>query len=118
VDYVVFTAPANGPYTVATSRCALLGAVCDARVSNAADTLLDVIGVAPPSTADNLNGQTYSASCALATCPPNDASTLSSTVTFTATSGASYVVRISRSPLAPPSAGETGSYDLVVTDGG
>jgi hypothetical protein len=113
VDYVVFTAPADGTYTVATSRCTLLGA-CDARVSNAADTLLDVIGVTPPSTADNLNGQTYSSECGLA-CPLNDATTLSSKVTFAATANTSYVVRVERSPSAPQSAGETGSYDIVVT---
>jgi hypothetical protein len=117
VDYVVFTAPASGAYTVATSRCTLLGAVCVARVSNAADTVLDVAGVTPPATADNLNGQTYQ-DCASTACPPNDASTLSSKVTFSAAAGVPYVVRISRAPSAPPSAAETGSYDIVVTDGG
>ncbi|MFZ5874940.1 MAG: hypothetical protein ACOYXU_00900 [Nitrospirota bacterium] len=118
VDYVTFTAPGTGTYTVATSRCAPLADACDARVSNGADTLLDVVGITPPSTADNLTGQTYSPTCVLVGCPPNDAETLSSKVTFTATGGASYVIRVERSPSAPPSAAETGSYDLVVTDGG
>jgi hypothetical protein len=117
VDYVAFTAPGTGTYTVATSRCTPPGDPCDARVSNGADTLLDVVGITPPSTADNLNGLTYSPSCALASCPPNDAETLSSKVTFSATGGASYVIRISRSPSAPPSAAETGSYEIVVTAG-
>jgi hypothetical protein len=115
VDFVAFTAPGSGTYTVATSRCTPAGDACDARVSNGADTLLDVVGIAPPSTADNLNGLTYSPSCVLTACPPNDAETLSSKVTFTATGGASYVIRILRSPSAPPSAAETGSYDIVVT---
>jgi hypothetical protein len=117
VDYVVFTAPSTGTYTVATSRCTPLGDACDARVSNGADTLLDVVGVTPPSTADNLTGQTYSPTCVLVGCPPNDAETLSSEVTFAATGGSSYLIRISRSPFAPPSAAETGSYDIVVTAG-
>jgi hypothetical protein len=117
VDYVVFTGPGTGTYTVATSRCAPLGGACDARVSNGADTLLDVVGITPPSTADNLNGQTYSPTCVLVGCPPNDAETLSSKVTFAATGGASYVIRVARSPSAPPSAAETGSYDIVVTAG-
>ncbi len=115
VDYVVFTAPESRAYAIATSRCAGLPAVCDARVSNAADTILDVVAVSDDGpAADNLSGQTYSASCA-AGCPRNDAATLSSRVTFTATAGVPYVVRIARSPGAPPSAGELGTYDLLVT---
>ncbi|MFZ5863866.1 MAG: hypothetical protein ACOYXR_13615 [Nitrospirota bacterium] len=119
VDYVTFTAPVTGTYTVATSRCAPLGGGCVARVSNAADTILDVLGVTPAdaSTVDNLTGRTYPASCGGSTCPPNSASTLSSKITFPAVAGASYVIRVARSPDAPPSAGETGSYDIVVTEG-
>jgi hypothetical protein len=117
VDYAVFTTPGSGTFTVATSRCTPAGDLCDARVSNGADTLLSVVGVTSPSSADNLNGRTYSPSCVLTACPPNDAETLSSKVTVTAmAAGMSYVIRISRSPSAPPSAAETGSYDLVVTE--
>jgi hypothetical protein len=86
-------------------------------VSNAADTILDVLGLADDGPHhDNPNGQVYPSSCAIA-CPPNDAETLSSRVTFTAVAGTSHIVQIARSPVAPPSAGELGSYDLVVTAG-
>jgi hypothetical protein len=111
VDYVKFTAPAAGTYTVATSRCVGFPVVCDARVSNAADTILEVLGLPSGTAADNLNGVSYAQSC----CPPNDATTLSSRVTFTATLGTPYVIQVKRSPDAPPSAGELGTYDLVVT---
>jgi hypothetical protein len=115
VDHVVFTVPADGTYEVATSRCPLASSVCDARVSNGADTILDVLGLSDGPAADNRNGQSYSPSCALASCPPNDATALSSRVTFPATLGASYVIQVTRSPVAPPSAGELGTYDLLVT---
>jgi len=108
---VMFTAPADGTYEVATSRCPLIGAACEARVSNGADTILDVLGLPDGTFADNLTGVIYSQSC----CPPNDTTTLSSRITFSATLGASYVIQITRSPVAPPSAGELGTYDLVVT---
>ncbi len=116
VDYVRFTAPADGTYVIATSRCAGFPVVCDARISNAADTVLNVIELADDGVAaDNLDGQVYSGSCGSGTCPPNDAATLSSRVTIAATAGASYVVQVARSPAPPPSAGELGAYDLVVT---
>jgi hypothetical protein len=116
VDHVEFTAPTAGMYTVATSRCTGLPLACDARVSNAADTILSVMSLADNGTAaDNLNGQRYSTSCALANCPPNDAATLSSRVTFPAAANEVVTIRIMRSPDAPPSAGELGTYDLLVT---
>jgi hypothetical protein len=111
VDHVMFTAPADGTYEVATSRCPLVGAACEARVSNGADTILDVLGLPDGTTADNLTGLTYSQTC----CPPNNATTLSSRVTFSATLGAAYVIQITRSPVAPSSAGRLGTYDLVVS---
>lgn len=114
VDFVRFTAPADGTYAVATSHCAGVPVACDAGVSNAADTILDVLGLSDGSASDNLSGQTYSSSCT-SSCPPNDASTLSSRVTFPATAGAAYVVQITRSPAAPPSAGQLGAYDVLVT---
>lgn len=117
VDYVAFIAPANGTYTVATSRCTGFPVACDARVSNAADTVLDVLSPsADEGAADNLDGQTY-LSCALASCPPNDATTLSSRVTFPAAANEVVVISITRSADAPPSAGSLGTYDVVVTGG-
>lgn len=117
VDYVEFIAPADGVYTIATARCVQFPVACDARLSNAADTILDVLGLADDGPHhDNPNGEVYQSSCTLA-CPPNDAATLSSGVTFAAAAGTSYIVQISRSPVAPPSAGELGSYDVVVTAG-
>jgi len=112
VDYAVFTPATDGTYTVSTSRC--VADACDARLSNAADTLLDVAGVAPDFSADNLTGVRYPAACGLV-CPPNDAVTLSSRISFPGTAGTSYVISISRSPFAPDSAGDLGSYDVVVT---
>jgi hypothetical protein len=114
VDYVRFTAPADGTYAIATSHCAGSPVACDARVSNAADTILDVLGLSDGAGSDNLSGLTYPGSCASG-CPPNDASTLSSRVTFAATAGAEYVIQIARSPVAPPSAGQLGTYDVLVT---
>ncbi len=114
VDYAEFIAPANGTYTVATSRCTSSPVVCDARVSNAADTILSVLGLSDNgAAADNLNGQTYP--CVFTSCPPNDATTLSSRVTFPAAANEVVVISITRSADAPPSAGELGTYDLVVT---
>lgn len=115
VDYVKFTAPATRTYMIATSRCAGFPVVCDVRVSNAADTVLDVLDASDGAYADNLNGTVYPGSCGVGTCPPNDASTLSSRVTIAATAGVEFVVQITRSPAAPPSAGDLGTYDLVVT---
>ena len=111
-DHVVFTPATNGTYTVSTSRC--VADACDARLSNAADTILDVAGVAPGFSADNLTGVRYPAACGLA-CPPNDAVTLSSRISFPGTAGISYVISIRRSPFAPDSAGDLGAYDVVVT---
>lgn len=111
VDHVVFTPQESGTYAIATSRCLGIPALCDARVSNAADTIVSVLG---GGASDNLNGQTYSESCTT-NCPPNDATTLSSRVTFAATSGVPYIIRVSRSPIELPSAGELGTYDLLVT---
>lgn len=114
VDYVRFTAPANGTYAVATSHCVGIPVTCDARVSNAADTILDVLGLSDGLDADNLDGLTFSTSCT-STCPPNDAATLSSRTTFSAMAGVAYVIQIVRSPAAPPSAGRLGTYDVLVT---
>jgi hypothetical protein len=75
---------------------------------------LDVLGLSDGAGSDNLSGLTYPGSCASG-CPPNDASTLSSRVTFAATAGAEYVIQIARSPVAPPSAGQLGTYDVLVT---
>jgi hypothetical protein len=102
-------------YTVSTSRCVIgvAGATCDVRVSNAADTVLDVAGVSPGLSADNLDGGIYLPSCGV-TCPPNDADTLSSRIVFSGTAGTPLTIKITRSSSAPPSAGDLGSYGLVV----
>ena len=115
VDHAVFTPDVDGVYTVSTSRCVIgvAGATCDVRVSNAADTVLDVEGVLPGPSADNLDGGIYLPSCGV-TCPPNDADTLSSRVSFSGTAGVPLTLTITRSPSAPPSAGDLGSYGLVV----
>jgi hypothetical protein len=116
IDFVTFTAPVDGTYTIGTSRCTGPPVRCDARVSNAADTVLDVLELPNDGAdADNLNGNVYPGVCGVGTCPSNDAATLSSRVQISATAGASYIIEVTRSPAAPPSAGELGTYDLVVT---
>jgi hypothetical protein len=116
VDYAVFTPVSDGTYTVSTARCVtgVTGKTCDARLSNAADPVLDLTGVSLLVSEDNLDGRTYPAACGQ-NCPPNNADALSSRIRFSGTAGVPYVVKVARSPLVPQSAGDLGAYELVVT---
>ncbi|MEO5657389.1 MAG: hypothetical protein ABIO65_07170 [Nitrospiria bacterium] len=113
IDLMQFTAGQTGIYTVETSRCDVVSLSCVAGLSNGADTVLEVTSNGIVGTSDNFDGKTYGA-CGL-NCPPNDAQTLSSRVTFTGTASTTYRVKVTRSAVAPPSAGDFGSYDLIVT---
>jgi len=106
VDYVAFNAIEGETYTIETQG-----------LTNGADTFLevrDINGVVLVSN-DNRDGQTYSSSCAVVNCPPNDATTLSSLVDFTAPQSSLFYIRITHSPDAPPSAGRLGSYGFSIT---
>ncbi|MFQ5456440.1 MAG: PPC domain-containing protein, partial [Nitrospirota bacterium] len=107
IDYIKFSAIQGTTYTITTSN-----------LSNGADTYLEVIdpdGTTVKSANDNSDGKTYSLCVSLsATCPVNDNTTLSSSITFTADTTGTYFVKISRSPDAPPSSGSYGVYDIKI----
>lgn len=112
VDLVEFTLSQGGTYTVETSRCVL--GECLVGLSNGADTWIELTGGGLTTMInDNFDGKTYSGTCGL-NCPPNDAVTLSSRVTFTGAVGPTYRVKVTRSPAAPPSAGDFGSYGILL----
>ncbi len=102
IDYFSVTLD-PGSYTIKT-----------ANLTNGADTVITVTGGSTNKTNDNSNGKTYSATCA-SSCPPNDDSTLASSVSFSVSSRTTYTVLVQRSTSAPPSAGRYGGYDLSVT---
>jgi hypothetical protein len=110
-DLMKFSGSAGTAYTVETLD-----------LTNGADTLLEVLdsgGTALVSN-DNGSGKIYSPSCGvnlitqLSSCPPNDPLALSSRIDFTPSIGGTYYIRVSRSPDAPPSAGEYGGYKVRV----
>ncbi|HZR45383.1 MAG TPA: hypothetical protein VFA47_01670, partial [Candidatus Manganitrophaceae bacterium] len=93
-------------------------------LSNGADTLLFITDASNvPITGlqnDNRNRLTYQ-NCdstgqkdgqGTSNCPPNDGLTLSSSITFVAPSAGPFNAHVKRSPVAPPSAGLFGSYDI------
>jgi Bacterial Ig-like domain (group 2) len=90
-------------------------------LSGGADTLLEVTDGAgnPVAANDNRNGRLYSQQCGVmaftqtSSCPRNDATTLSSAVSFSVPGGA-YGARVRRSPAAPPSAGLYGTYEILL----
>lgn len=130
VDYIAFNAQAGSHYTITTLN-----------LKNGADTFISLINpdqvtptpVSSPVTNpnDNASGITY-ISCALhpldTNCnydyydasqnyiyPLNDATTLSSRITFVAPTPGTYYVSVASSPSRPMSAGRYGSYDFTIT---
>ena len=101
-DIIPFSANAGTTYTVNTFN-----------LTNGADTFITI----NPSglTNDNASGFTYSMDCASLPCPENDSTTLSSSISFTPTTGGTFSVSVKRSPTAPPSTGRAGSYNIKVT---
>lgn len=85
-------------------------------LTNGADTLLTITELGLQS--DNWNGRNYSQDCGVnlltgnSTCPLNDKKTLSSSITWKAGSDTTLHAHVKRSPNAPPSAGQFGSYDI------
>lgn len=81
-------------------------------------TVYDTDGTTPLLTNDNWHGTLFAANCGTwlaPPCPPNDATTLASDISFTPATGGDYFIRVSRSPNAPPSAGLFGRYTLKVS---
>ena len=113
LDHFLFLASEAIPHTVETLS-----------LTNGADTFIEVLdtdGVTVLRSNDNANGAAYSSSCGVnfftqqSNCPPNDATTLSSKVTFTPPLPGTYYVRVKRSAAAPPSAGTYGGYQIQLT---
>jgi hypothetical protein len=82
-------------------------------LTNGADTFLTLDGGGGIVTNDNADGKTYILDCS--PCPKNDSTTLSSSIQFTPTIGGTFSVRVKRSPGAPLSTGQSGSYDIKLT---
>lgn len=91
-------------------------------LNNGADTLIEVVDLVAGSSvalSDNGSDATDLSACGSGgtapVCPPNDASSLSSAVAFTASSSSNLRVDIRRSPTYPPSAGLYGGFTLKIT---
>ncbi|MBI3358607.1 MAG: hypothetical protein HY037_03330, partial [Nitrospirae bacterium] len=86
-DIISFSATAGTPYTVKTLN-----------LTNGADTFL-TIDSGSGLTNDNADGSSYLLNCA--PCPKNDQTTLSSSASFTPSTGGMLFVHVTRSPNAP-----------------
>ncbi len=87
-------------------------------LADGADTVLrlfDPTGTTELGFNDNRDQQLYSAVCSGVSCPPNDGVRLSSELLFTAPSTGNYVIRVERSPAAPPSTDRFGRYTLDIS---
>jgi hypothetical protein len=113
VDYFLFDVSNTVPHQVETLS-----------LTNGADTFLEVLGpdgVTVLKDNDDATAVSKSGSCGvnlftqLSNCPPNDPTTLASSVTFTPSALGTYYIRVKRSPSAPPSAGMYGGYQIQVT---
>ena len=106
-DLIPFNVEPNKTYTVETLN-----------LTNGADTLLTVKnGTRTLFQNDNRDNANYQ-NCAVggsgsSNCPPNDKTTLSSSITFTWSGPAAALnAHVQLSPKAPPSAGKLGAYDI------
>ena len=112
VDFIAFNGISGVSYNIGTSS-----------LRNGADTFLEIFGsngnpLSPRVTNDNRDKKTYDSECGdfgAPACPPNDATTLSSQIDFTALSTDLFYVRVSRSPVAPPSSGRFGTYTILIS---
>jgi hypothetical protein len=91
-------------------------------LTNGADTTLEVQDGTGKSLAfnDNASGAADLSACgedqSSPACPPNNGESLGSTITgFKPTADGVYTIIVRRSPLAPPSAGRYGGFDLLIT---
>ncbi len=108
-DVISFHVTAGTRYTLETLN-----------LTNGADTLLFITDTSNNSLNlqnDNRNGNNYQ-NCGAnpftgnSSCPANDKTTLSSSITWTASDTTDLHAHVQRSPNAPPSAGLFGSYDI------
>lgn len=100
-DYFKFAATSGTTYTISTLN-----------LTNGADTYLELLqsnGTTLISSNDNSNGKSYSG---CDSCPPNDTTTLASSITFSATNSSDIFIKAFRAPGAPASSGVYGSYDI------
>lgn len=112
-DYYTTDLTGGTTYTIFTSD-----------LGDGADTYLEVRDAADATALksnDNWDGTFYSAVCGALgapACPPNDVATLASQLTFDpdvdGSGTGTYLIRVTRSPNAPPSAGLFGGYHLEI----
>lgn len=106
-DVIPFSVQAGTQYTLETLN-----------LTNGADTLLFVSDQPGSNTPfpgllnDNLTGVNHQNCGINSSCPSNGRTTLSSSITWTATSDASLYAHVKRSQNAPPSTGQFGSYEI------
>ena len=105
-DVIPFSTTAGTTYTVKTLNLA-----------NGADTFLTVKNTSGVVlfTNDNTDGTIYAVNCTPPSCPKNDSTTLSSSISFTPSIGGPLSVHVKRSPTAPLSTGKSGSYTIQIT---
>lgn len=106
VDRIPFSVTSGTTYTVKTLN-----------LSNGADTFLTIFN---PSNVtiesnDNTSGTSFFICGLNSSCPKNNASNLSSKVTFTAQMSGTYTAEVSHAENAPPSAGLLGAYEIQLT---
>lgn len=109
-DVIPFSVTVGGRYTLETVN-----------LTNGADTYLFITDSPNSSTRlaenDNRSGRNHQ-NCGAnpftgnSTCPNNDQTTLSSSISWTASNTTTLYAHVQRSPNAPPSAGVLGSYDI------
>jgi len=112
VDHYRVTLTSGTDYTIRTTS-----------LTDGADTVIEVLDaagdpLAPAVSNDNFLGSAvfYTSCSAASTCPANGPPyLLSSRVFFTPSATQTYVVRVARSPVPPPSAGLFGGYRLQIT---
>ncbi len=102
-DRIPFSVTAGKTYIVKTLN-----------LTNGADTALAILDSGSVlSENDNADGRTYSTNCTTG-CPRNDPVTLASSISFVAPRDGVLFAEVKRSPSVPPSAGQSGSYDIKV----
>lgn len=112
-DIIPFSVTADTRYTLETLE-----------LKNGADTLLFITDSSTSTTRlaenDNRNDRAYQ-NCGInpitgnSSCPDNNETNLSSSITWTASSTTTLYAHVQHSPNAPPSAGQMGSYKIQLT---
>ncbi len=103
-DVISFSATFSTTYTVSTLN-----------LSNGADTFLTIKNPSGIEVDTNDNPSDGNFLTCVSTCPKNDATSLASSVTFTATETGTFTAEVTQAPNAPSSAGKLGSYEIQLT---